>query len=81
MHTRALSLTLSLPPLYLSRASLLWHMAMAPEKNEVNYGKCFVGYHVPIVLTYIHDLLQVSPCAPLPPTPPLHLSYAHTHLT
>jgi len=29
------------------------------EKNEVSYGKCFVGYHVPIVLTYIHDLLQM----------------------
>jgi len=29
-------------------------------KNEVSYGKCFVGYHVPMVCTYVHDLLQVT---------------------
>ena len=29
------------------------------EKNEVLFGKCFVGYHVPMVATYFHDLLQV----------------------
>ena len=35
-------------------------------KNEVAFGKAFVGYHVPMVATYFHDLLQVFISTPDP---------------
>ena len=39
------------------------HVQKALWSNSIAFGKCFVGYHVPMVATYLHDLLQVSPVA------------------